>query len=41
MLLTPGAGDMRIEKLNYVRRRKPVLPFEPETVFDPASVLTQ
>ena len=35
MLLTPGAGDMRIEHLNYVRRRKPVFPFEMETTFDP------
>jgi len=35
MLLTPGAGDMRIEKLTYTRRRKPVFPFEPETPFDP------
>jgi microcystin degradation protein MlrC len=37
MLLTPGAGDMRIEKLTYTRRRKPVFPFEPETPFDPAA----
>jgi microcystin degradation protein MlrC len=35
MLLTPGAGDMRIEKLTYSRRRKPAFPFEPETSFDP------
>jgi len=35
MLLTPGAGDMRLERLNYVRRRKPVFPFEPDTAFDP------
>ena len=35
MLLTPGAGDMRIERLEYVRRRKPLFPFEPETTFDP------
>ncbi len=35
MLLTPGAGDMRIERLHYVRRRKPAFPFEPETTFDP------
>jgi microcystin degradation protein MlrC len=35
MLLTPGAGDMRIEKLIYARRPKPVFPFEPETPFDP------
>jgi microcystin degradation protein MlrC len=38
MLLTPGAGDMRIEKLTYTRRRKPVFPFEPETSFDPQAV---
>jgi microcystin degradation protein MlrC len=37
MLLTPGAGDMRIERLTYLRRRKPVFPFEPETSFDPGS----
>jgi microcystin degradation protein MlrC len=35
MLLTPGAGDMRIERLTYTRRRKPVFPFEPNTMFDP------
>ncbi len=35
MLLTPGAGDMRIERLSYLRRRKPVFPFEPATTFDP------
>jgi len=33
MLLTPGAGDMRIERLTYARRRKPVFPFEPDTTF--------
>ena len=36
MLLTPGAGDMRIERLTYTQRRKPVFPFEPETQFEPA-----
>jgi microcystin degradation protein MlrC len=35
MLLTPGAGDMRIERLTYTRRRRPAFPFEPETTFDP------
>jgi microcystin degradation protein MlrC len=35
MLLTPGAGDMRIERLAYERRRKPVFPFEPDAAFDP------
>jgi microcystin degradation protein MlrC len=35
MLLTPGAGDMRIERLTYRRRRRPVFPFEPDTPFDP------
>ena len=35
MLLTPGAGDMRIERLTYTRRRKPAFPFEPDTRFDP------
>ncbi len=40
MLLTPGAGDMRIERLTYLRRRKPVFPFELETTFDPESAAT-
>jgi microcystin degradation protein MlrC len=35
MLLTPGAGDMRLEQLAYARRRKPIFPFEPDTAFDP------
>jgi len=35
MLLTAGAGDMRIEHLTYTRRRKPLFPFEPDTTFDP------
>jgi microcystin degradation protein MlrC len=35
MLLTPGAGDMRIERLTYTRRRKPAFPFESDTPFDP------
>jgi microcystin degradation protein MlrC len=35
MLLTPGASDMRIERLAYVRRPKPAFPFEPETTFNP------
>jgi microcystin degradation protein MlrC len=35
MLLTPGAGDMRLERLVYARRRKPAFPFEPDTQFDP------
>jgi len=37
MLLTPGAGDMRIERLTYLRRRRPVFPFEPDTNFEPES----
>jgi len=37
MLLTPGSGDMRIERLPYVRRRRPAFPFEPDTPFDPAA----
>jgi len=41
MLLTPGAGDMRIEKLTYTRRRKPVFPFEPDTAFDPQTAISQ
>jgi microcystin degradation protein MlrC len=37
MLMTPGAGDMRIESLTYTRRRKPLYPFEPDMRFDPAA----
>jgi microcystin degradation protein MlrC len=35
MLLTPGAGDMRIERLPYILRQRPAFPFEPESPFDP------
>jgi microcystin degradation protein MlrC len=35
MLLTPGAGDMRLERLIYTRRRSPLFPFELDTPFDP------
>jgi len=35
MLLTPGSGDMRLERLAYIRRRKPLFPFEPDAPFDP------
>ena len=41
MLLTPGAGDMRIERLTYTRRRKPVFPFELDAPFDPSEVKIQ
>jgi len=34
MLLTPGAADMRIEKLTYTRLRRPIFPFDPKTRFD-------
>jgi microcystin degradation protein MlrC len=37
MLLSPGCGDMRIEQLTYVRRRKPIFPFEQSTTFDATS----
>jgi microcystin degradation protein MlrC len=40
MLLTAGAGDMRIENLTYTRRRKPMFPFEPDTAFDPETIPT-
>jgi microcystin degradation protein MlrC len=40
MLLTPGAGDMRLEHLTYTRRRKPLFPFEPDTTFDPQTAPT-
>lgn len=39
MLLTPGAGDMRIERLTYTQRRKPVFPFEQDTQFDPSKTM--
>jgi microcystin degradation protein MlrC len=39
MLLTPGAGDMRIEKLAYNRIRRPIFPLDPGTAFDPVSFL--
>ena len=35
MLLTPGAGDMRLDRLNYVRRKRPAFPFEKDAQFDP------
>jgi microcystin degradation protein MlrC len=34
MLLTPGAGDMRIEELIYTRIRRPIFPLDPSTQFD-------
>jgi len=37
MLLTPGAGDMRIESLAYTRRRKPLFPLDPDVAFDPGA----
>jgi microcystin degradation protein MlrC len=40
MLLTPGSGDMRIERLTYVRRRKPLFPFEPDAAFEPEAAPT-
>jgi microcystin degradation protein MlrC len=36
MLLTPGAGDMRIEKLTYSRIRRPIFPLDPDTKFNPS-----
>jgi len=39
MLLTPGAGDMRIEKLKYTRLRRPIFPLDPDTKFDPSNTL--
>jgi microcystin degradation protein MlrC len=38
MLLTPGAGDMRIEKLTFNRIRRPIFPLDPDTRFDPSEV---
>ena len=35
MLLTPGSSNMRIERLTYVRRRRPMYPFEPDAAFEP------
>ncbi len=34
MLLTPGSGDMRIEKLTYSRLRRPIFPLDPDTQFN-------
>ncbi len=34
MLLTPGAGDMRIEKLTYSRLRRSIFPLDPDTQFN-------
>jgi microcystin degradation protein MlrC len=36
MLLTPGSGDMRIEKLTYTRLRRPIFPLDPDTRFVPS-----
>lgn len=36
MLLTPGSGDMRIEKLHYTRIRRPIFPLDPDTTFEPS-----
>jgi microcystin degradation protein MlrC len=38
MLLTPGAGDMRIEKLNYTRIRRPIFPLDPDIQFNPSDI---
>ena len=38
LLLTPGAADLRIEKLDYVRLRRPIYPLEPEMAFEPEKV---
>jgi microcystin degradation protein MlrC len=38
MLLTPGAGDMRIEKLTYSKIRRPIFPLDSETQFDPPKI---
>jgi microcystin degradation protein MlrC len=38
MLLTPGAGDMRIEKLKYTRIRRPIFPLNADTAFDPINI---
>ena len=35
MLLTPGAGDMRIGKLTYSRLRRPIFPLDKDTNFNP------
>lgn len=35
MLMTPGAADMRLDKLPYTHRRKPLYPLELETEFEP------
>jgi len=38
MLLTPGSGDMRIEKLTYKRLRRPIFPLDPGTEFNPEKI---
>ena len=38
MLLTAGAGDMRIEKLVYTRLRRPIFPLDPDTSFVPSEI---
>ncbi|MBN1789623.1 MAG: M81 family metallopeptidase [Bacteroidales bacterium] len=38
ILMTPGAGDMRIEKLTYTRLRRPIFPLDPETKFEPDKI---
>ncbi len=38
MLLTPGASDMRIEKLSYTHLRRPIFPLDPDTRFAPSEI---
>ena len=38
MLMTAGAGDMRIEKLSYKRLRRPIFPLDPDVAFDPEKI---
>jgi len=38
MLMTPGTGDMRIEKLTYTRLRRPIYPLDTDTRFDPDKI---
>ncbi len=38
LLLTPGAADLRIDKLDYVRLRRPIYPLEAEMAFEPEKV---
>ncbi|MEN6457584.1 MAG: M81 family metallopeptidase [Thermoguttaceae bacterium] len=35
MLLTPGASDLRLDKLDYVRLPRPIFPLDPDMTYEP------